>query len=74
MLHSCHKTLTKTNNAEHAEVAKQLRDTVRFVLDVYGLVVIERRGDHSQTSGQDVRLKDYRARSSFYRWSLSMGS
>ena len=26
------------------------------------------------SAGQDVRLKSYGARSSFYRWSLSMGS
>ena len=26
------------------------------------------------SAGQDVRLKNYRARSSFYQWPLSMGS
>ena len=26
------------------------------------------------SAAQDVRMKNYRARSSFYRWSLSMGS
>ena len=30
--------------------------------------------DMQFSAGQDVRLKNYCARSSFYRWSLSMGS